>query len=296
MNTTMRTLLATLLLAASGATLGGCPPESMTTAHLQQLKTSQWSVPDDARRQHLALALLDCLAAPDPQLRDELAFEALQTWMRSERLDLATVHAIRSTLLARLRSPDPDGFGAPFAALVLAEVARIDRRKPFLTAEQRHALVQDGAAFLENVSDYRGFDARAGWRHGVAHGADLMLQLSLNDALTREDMLRMLEAIARQVAPASGHFYIYGEGERLMAPVFYLARRDALSEADWDAWFARLLARYDGKPPVTQASLAMRHNLNAFLLALYASLQESPDLGRRTRMLGGVTKALKRLD
>ena len=292
----MRRSIAMLLLAASGAAFGGCPPDGMPTAALQQLKATHWNVPDDAHRQRLALGLLDCLASPDPLLRDELAFEALQSWMRGERLDLATVHTIRTTLLTRLSGPDREGFGAPFAALVLAEVARIDRRKPFLTPAERHALVQAGAAFLDTVSDYRGFDAREGWRHGVAHGADLMLQLSLNDALARDDMLRMLEAIARQVAPASAHFYIYGEGERLMAPVFYLARRDTLGEADWDAWFTRLLARYDSKAPTTQASLALRHNLNGFLLPLYASLQENPDTGRRARMLPAVTKALKRLD
>ena len=31
-----------------------------------------------------------------------------------------------------------------------------------------------------SVRDYRGFDAKQGWRHGVAHGADLLLQLSRN--------------------------------------------------------------------------------------------------------------------
>ena len=94
--------------------------------------------------------------------------------------------------------------------------------------------------YVTTLTDYRGFDASEGWRHGVAHGADLLLQLSLNLALDRAQLDAILAAVASQVMPANGHFYIYGEGERLMAPVFYIGRRGALSSADWSEWFARL--------------------------------------------------------
>ena len=40
--------------------------------------------------------------------------------------------------------------------------------------------------------------------------------------------------------PANGHFYVYGEGDRLMAPVFYIGRRGAFGAADWSAWFTAL--------------------------------------------------------
>ena len=96
---------------------------------------------------------------------------------------------------------------------------------------------------MTTLGDYRGFDASEGWRHGVAHGADLLLQLSLNLALDRAQLDAILAAIASQVMPATGHFYIYGEGDRLMAPVFYIGRRGALSTAEWSEWFARLSAR-----------------------------------------------------
>ena len=58
----------------------------------------------------------------------------------------------------------------------------------------------------------------------------------------------MLAAIGSQVVAADAHFYMYGEGERLMAPVFYLARRDTLSAREWDAWFARLVGETGGSP------------------------------------------------
>ncbi|HZW72121.1 MAG TPA: DUF2785 domain-containing protein [Caldimonas sp.] len=205
-------------------------------------------------------------------MRDDLAFAAIQHWARTRQLAPATLQTIRTTLVARLTADDPDGFARPFAALTLAEVARADRVAPFLSADERE-----------------------GWRHGVAHGADLMLQLAVHPALDRAQLDALLAAIAAQVMPA-GHFYVYGEGDRLMAPVFYIGRRDVLSAEEWSAWFAALAARLPNGTPTTQATLAARHDLTAFLLPLYASLREQATPEMQARMLPGVTAALRMLD
>ena len=282
---------------AHGAAFAACPPDGVSRAQLMQLRAAKWEVSDSAQRQHLARGLLACLVDPDPAMRDEIAFESLQAWMRAQKLDAATMQAIRTALLARLKARDPDGFAQPFAALVLAEVARADRVKPYLTDAERSGLVQAGTAYLSGVRDYRGYDEKEGWRHGVAHGADLMLQLSVHPALVKKDHQAMLGAVAAQLAAAGAqaHFFHYGEGERLMAPVFYLARRGELDGAEWEAWFAAL-APAPVQRPLSQAALAYRHNLKAFLTPLYVSLSETKDGAQRARVLPYVTKALSRLD
>jgi hypothetical protein len=273
--------------AASAATAAACP-----AAALQEAKAGKWHIEDNGRRQALALQAISCLASPDPVERDELAFEALQAWMRADKLEVATVQELRTRLTAQLQAPDPQGFARPFAALVLADVARVDRIKPYLSAEQRAQLVAATTEFLRGVSDYRGFDEKQGWRHGVAHAADIMLQLSLNPALGRAEHDQMLAAIASQVAPQGEHFYRYGEGERLMAPIFYLSRAKTLQCSDWDAWFARLAA-----PPATagtqQAALARKHNLNSFLQPLYINVSESKDEAQRNCLKPLVLRTLK---
>jgi hypothetical protein len=282
--------LAAIGLLASFHVQAACPPNAAA------LKAGKWQVDDAAKRQALAIDMLDCLHSPDPVLRDEIGFEGLQHWMRSEKLETSTVQAIRLALTARLTAADPTGFGQPFAALVLAEVARVDRLKPYLTPAERSALVAASTAYLSGVRDYRGFDQQAGWRHGVAHAADLMLQLSLNGQLGKAEHEAMLAAIASQVMAHGGHFYVYGEGERLMAPVFYVARRDTLAAADWDAWFTRLLAPFNPKAATTQLTLAQRHNLKAFLLPLYASLNEGGNPAQKAALQPFVTRALKALN
>jgi hypothetical protein len=292
----LRPLFLLLLLSClSVAAMAACPPANVDSAQLNKLKQNDWKITDSPLRQKTALALLDCLADPDPVLRDEIAFEALSAWMRADQLDITTTQAIFKALLPELtEAPDANGFIQPFAALTLAEVARVDRIKPFLNSEDRLALVKAAATYLSQLRDYRGFDQTTGWRHGVAHSADLMLQLSLNPALTRAQHDQMLAAIATQAANPH-HFFQYGEGKRLMAPVFYLARRGTLNASEWDGWFSALVAPLEKSTATTQVHLAKVHNLQAFLFSLYFSLQESGDKVQKENMLPAVVKTLKKL-
>lgn len=295
----LRRLAATaMLVCGTGLAAAACPPAGMSKTSLEALKSAEWKIDDAARRQALAVALLDCLGSPDPTLRDDLAFEAISHWIRGKQIDAATLQTMRGSLVAQLQPgvADEPGFRRPFAALTLAEVARADRTQPFLSAAERHDLVGLATTYVATVRDYRGFDAKDGWRHGVAHGADLLLQLSLNPAVDPLELKLILAAIATQVMPPGGHFYIYGEGDRLMTPVFYIGRRDALTTEEWSTWFSSLAARRVKADPATQVSLAARHNLSQFLLELYASLRESGTPEMQTRMLPGVVAAIKSLN
>jgi hypothetical protein len=260
-----------------------CPPTGFDHATLERLKNSKFEIADDSTRQSLALALIPCLADPDPELRDGIAFEAYYTWMRADRLDVATRGALLTGLSVLLDPTQADraGYRQPFAALVLSEIARTDRIAPWLTPDQRNALLDRAVRYLAAVRDYRGFDPKQGWRHGVAHGADLLLQLALNPAVDRAGLDRILTAVAAQVAPAGDHSYIDGESERLARPVLFVAQRGLLDASDWERWLADVTT----PPPSlrgeaayrTRAGLARQHNLQAFLYALYVNARESGD-------------------
>ncbi|MEJ0086502.1 MAG: DUF2785 domain-containing protein [Pseudomonadota bacterium] len=285
-------------LAAARPGLAACPPPGEERDSLAALKTAGFEIADDARRQALALALLPCLAVADPQLRDGIAFEAYYTWLRANRLDVDTRTQLLERLSAMLEPGQADrgGFRQPFAALALSEVARTDRVTPWLTSAQRATLVVQAASYLASVRDYRGFDPKEGWRHGVAHGADLVLQLALNPAVDRAALERLLSAVAAQVAPAGDHSYIDGESERLARPVLFIAQRGLFTAAEWEQWLRALAA-----PPAstskedayrTRAGLARHHNLNAFLYALYVNARESGDANMQA-LVPGLQAVLK---
>ncbi len=275
-------LLGTCLLAASWlpAHAGECLPEGHGKASLQALKAAGFALPDAAARRVLADGLVDCLADPDPELRDGIAYEALTAWMRNGDLDSDTLRALRDRLYPMLEAGDDPGFAAPFAALVLSEVARTDRIAPWMAPDERTAMVERAAAYVESVRDYRGYVAGQGWRHGVAHGADWLMQLSLNPALDRAQLDRILVAVASQAAPASGHAYVFGEPGRLAWPVLFIAQRQQLALQDWQAWFARLQADVtDTKQQDFGRWLARRHDLVALLSVLYLRADQSGESG-----------------
>lgn len=295
-----RTLLLILCLASTPAwAKDACPPAGWSRSQLDALKAADFKLEAADRRASLALGLLECLGSPDPGLRDGLAFEAWATWLRGNQLDEATRLRALDMLLPPIApgASVGEGFSAPFAALVLSEVARTDRVSPWLSPAQRERLLDAGVTYLASVRDYRGFDQREGWRHGVAHGADLMLQLTLNPALDKAQLDRVFAAVASQVAPA-GHAYVYGEPERLARPLLYGALRGLHTEAEWKAWFEALTtpgpAASWREAVGTQAGLARRHDLRAFLLAVYVEIadEQRPPL---VAMRPAVIEALKRL-
>ena len=268
-----------------------CPPAGFTRAELEALKAADWALPDDARRNDLARALAACVASPDPALRDGIAFEGLQHWLRARQLSDATMLALADDLQARLTAPEGAGFERPFAALVLSEVARADRVQAYLSAERRARLLDAAVAYAGDVRDYRGFDEGEGWRHGVAHGADLLLQLSLNPALGKPQLERIRDAIARQVAP-DAHFYIYGESERLARPIIFMAQRGLISEEEWTRWFAQFPPPQGENLFASQAGLARRHNVNAFLQSVWLNARVSQNTADDV-LLPGAEAALR---
>lgn len=275
----MRVLLALALWLSCSHAFAGCPPAGQDRASLQALKAAQFAMADASVRNKLAEGLLDCLGDPDPALRDGIAYEAYSTWMRAGAFDPDELRILRDGLYPRLDGEDAEGFRKPFAALVLSEVARTDRIAPWMRDDERAAMVERASTYLESVRDYRGYDDAAGWRHGVAHGADWAMQLSLNPALDRAQLQRLLAAVASQVMAANGHAYVFGEGERLARPVLYAARRGMIDDAAWKAWFAALVEKLGPAQAGygDAAWLARRHDLVQFLEDAYASADLSQD-------------------
>lgn len=283
--------------ATAQAASPGCPPAGYDRARLDALSAAHWEMADDRARNRLARAMLACLADPDTAYRDGLAFEALQHWMRADQLSRATLLAIGDELQERLTAPEGEGFARPFAALVLAEFARTDRIHPWLTPARRASLLEASTAYLSGVRDYRGFDDRDGWRHGVAHGADLMLQLSLNPAFGKPELTRIRDAVASQISPA-GHFYIYGEPARLSAPIIYMAQRNVFSAEEWTAWTTQIaspapLASW-GDAFTHNADIARAQNVTAFMQALYINARLDANADDDV-LLAGAEAALKSL-
>ncbi len=276
------------------AAIDPCLPAGYDRAALDALKTADFEIADEAARQAFAKAITGCLASYDSTLRDGIAYEALTRMLRGKQLSADTMHALKADLTARLGAPEGDGFERPFAALVLSEVARADRIEAFLTQDELVKLLIDAQAWFINIHDYRGFDEGEGWRHGVAHGADLLMQLSLNPRIDKEGLGVIVSAVGVQVAP-KGVSYIDGESERLARPILFAASRGVMTEAQWSEWLKQLAtppANIADKLFTSVNGLAWRHDTKAFLNALYAGVTLDADKDNDV-MRAGLEGALK---
>jgi hypothetical protein len=297
----MLTCLASALVCdaafAERGIAGDCPPDGYSRQQLDAAKANDFQPGDDISDDAFAVVLADCLGSPDPVLRDGIAYEGLTALLRGGRVSDAGKRTLLTKLSAALRSAgeDTQGFAKPFAALGLAEVARTDRVGPYLTTEERRGLVQSGVDYLVSIDDYRGFNEQEGWRHGIAHTADLLMQLALNDNVGATEHHVMLAAISSQISP-SGIFYHYGEPGRLARPVLYIAAKGTLSEDEWSTWFTTI-ASPEPLPSwadtyTSDLGLAKRHNTSNFLRELYLNASLSQNDGIKA-LLPGTIEAIK---
>lgn len=258
-----------------------CTKGKWNAATLKQLKTDKFILGSDAERNSLALSLAKCLSNIDPVIRDDISFTALSEWLRGNKLNITTKLSLFNSLLAVVNSPvdDNDGVYKSFATLTLSELARADRKQPYLSNEQRKNLVNITTSHFKAIKDYRGFDEAIGWRHAIAHSADLFMQLSLNPEIEKPELDLMLNALAKQVNAKNNHFYIYGEPRRLARATLYIYHRGLHSNEEWQNWFTSVTA----PAPFTQwqevytsqVGLAKLHNTRAFISELFALSQSS---------------------
>jgi len=234
------------------------------------------------------------LASADSEIRDGLAFETLSHWLRGGQLS-NVVHGKMFEYLTNVltsKVTDPNGVYQSFSMLMLSEVARVDRKKAFLSNEQREHLVNVGSDYFSNLKDYRGFSNKVGWRHSIAHSSDLMLQLALNPAITKTQLDKLLKALASQITANQQHAYIHGESKRMAMAVIYIFLRKEYSADDWQLW----LTKATSASPLSdwqsayksEGGLIKLHNTQSFVYALYATIKPS-----KNEMLMSMNPALE---
>jgi hypothetical protein len=234
-------------------------------------------------------ALADCLSDPNPDVRDAIAFDSLTKLLRSGALEPASLRGLKDRLIVVV-TRGGTALQTSFPALTLAEVARTDRLKAWMTDLERQAMVDTAARFLSTVSDYRAFTQADGYLHSVAHGADFALQLALNPAVNKTQLDRLLAAIATQVAPKDPQVaYWAGESDRLARGVIFIAQRKLHSDEAWTAWFATMM-NPDPLPAwdaafKSEAGIRKHHNVRAFLLSVFATATTSEDAGIRQLLI-----------
>jgi hypothetical protein len=231
------------------------------------IRADDFAFPDGGSVTDLVAELVDMLASPDPEVRDELGFSALATWIDEDVLPDADLLPLGDAMAARFG--DGRVQARTFAPLVLDVIVS---RRGVCAADWVDAFEH----WYATETDLRGHDPQLGWLHAVAHGADLLGDLGLRADVSPRRMLDL--AATRMLAPTD-HVWQAQEDDRLAHAVAKVLTRPDLAEQDALAWLepvAALLA--DGEPgPVPARVTNTLHTLRMLYLLVSRGVRVTPD-------------------
>ena len=260
---------------ALGLSLLAAPPHPKP--FWRAVVAQKFDVPPGESAPALADELVGALGSPDPEMRDDLAFTILSSWIYTKKvLEPAHLQGMVKTLEANLTS----GIGGPesdrvllrsFSALTLSIVAARHNVDPVLSPDEYNTLVDRALIYFHDEADLRGFDAQKGWIHTAAHTADLLKFLARNPALRVADQARILEALTTKNRDAAASF-AQGEDERMARIVISIVRRDDFNRDGFKTWLAsaQTAAKFPNPPGVS--SLRAQQNIRHLLSSLWTEL------------------------
>jgi hypothetical protein len=272
-------------------------------AFWQSIAKNKYAVPEHGSADALAHELSGLLASPDPELRDELAYSILTSWIyRRTLLSTPTLISLTDEWRENLKS----GIGETgtnsvlkrsFCALMLSSIARREAKLSFMGAERFHQLVSEAVNYLQGERDLRGYDPKLHWIHATAHTADLLAALADSPLLTKEESAAILTAIDSRLKTAT-EIYTQGEQDRLAAAVVSVVRRADFNADAFAPWLANINDEdRDVWKGTTVEGLTQFQNHNYMLQALVVRLSLPPESRQLASFRQQVLEILaKRLD
>jgi hypothetical protein len=277
----MIAVLITILLPASIP--HGQQADAHPLAFWRSIVEHRYEVPPGADVASLTMELETLLASPDPELRDEIAYSTLASWIYQQRLiEAETLRPLVERLLGNLRKGigerESDGvFRRSFSALVLSVIVARDNVAPFLAAPELRRIEDAALAYLDAERDLRGYDEKKGWIHSAAHAADLLTLVARSRHLEARDQSRILDAISAKLADAAVVF-THGEDERLARTILSIVDRADFDRGQFAAWSQRakpLPVSAERPTPAQLAAFQNAKNLFAKLETLLAVQEQS---------------------
>lgn len=210
------------------------------------VRTNDFAVPENRPLAELVDELCSMLAAATPEVRDDMAYPILALWTARGVLD-GCLAALGDRMAERLRHDEIQA--RTFAAMILAWVVLRDAGTRELAAECVPRWQSAFAAWWRDEPDLRGWDARLGWLHAVAHGADTLRAFGRSPRLGAVQLQNLLDLAVDRLRDDGGYLFAQGEDDRIAYALASVLTRVELSVADATAWLDRVHAAIEAGEP-----------------------------------------------
>ena len=239
----------------------------MTREFWQEIVNNKYQISSDPNA--LLSELLEMLASPDSELRDGFAYPILATWVQRDAFSKEDLRSILGILEQRLQVGlgeigTDTVFARSFAILMLAVL--VNNKTLSLENTEIHNLLEVVLQYLEQEQDLRGFVQLQGWAHAVAHTADLLDEMAINEYCQTPELERILNAITSKVAAKS--VWLFDEEDRLSYAAARVLERGLLEPDFVSGCFDGLAVRVSQADELKSNAIP-RHNAKVFLRSLY---------------------------
>ncbi len=263
----------------------------MTREFWQQIVNDKYQISSDPRPQDILPELLEMLASPDPELRDNFAYPILATWIGRGAFSQDELKSVLGTLEQRLEMglgelESDSVFARSFAVLMLAVLVN----NPILALEKSEvlSLLELVVHYLEREQDLRGFVQPQGWAHAVAHTADLLDEFAISLHCQNPELEKILSAMTTKVAAKT--VWLFVEEDRLSYAAVRVLERGLLS-SDFVSGLLDNLAVQVSQADEYKSNAISRHNAKAFLRSLYfQGLKLEPNSEHLELVLNAINK------
>ena len=248
---------------------------------LYDIADNEFALPEQAKAMQRAEEMLPHLGSPDAELRDDLIYSTLATWILADKFEDDDLKAILRQMLTdehlfyKLGESDTDSvFMRSFSMLLVPLVLSRQRERPFLMPYELRELKVKLLDYLEREKDLRGFvldedeaGEPKGWAHAIAHAADALDDLVQCKEMGSEELLEILTAVQQKAAEPKV-VYVHAEDERLVTPVIAALGRKVLKPDEVQKWLAAFVPLAQQKEPFPDC-YRQAQNVKNFLRGLY---------------------------
>lgn len=243
---------------------------------LKIISNNDFKAPEGVDPFDLAINMIDYLGDIDAELRDDLIYSTLSSWIIKGCLSKEQLKQVLGIILDekhlfyRIGEKDTESvFMRAFSVLIVATIVYAHRQDKFLNKEELADVKDKVIKYMAEEKDVRGYVDEGGWAHTTAHSSDALDELALCEEFGCKELLDILKAIKSKVA-IDYHAYICYEDERLAYATNSLISRNLLTEDEISEW-VKSFTEY-GKKAAIPNHFYLITNIRNFLSSLYYRL------------------------
>lgn len=264
---------------------------------LKKIVNNNYNLSDEFNYKELTNSMLENIGDTDPELRDELIYMVMASWIsndiynKKELSEILNICLDENHLFYQIGDKENDSvFTRTFSALQIAVLINKDSELNFLSQNKFNEIASLVCSYYKKEKDLRGFIKNKGWAHSAAHGADIFVEIANNEKVQTQTLKDILRVISTKIK-VNDYIYFNNEDERIAKAVKPVINTNKLKDQDISKWFNSLTNIKETNDRIKKDTLVF--NINNFLKSLYFQILDEENINEKYIL--NITNTLKNL-